>query len=281
MTVKPGQLSVVSTPIGNLGDLSPRAATALEKADILACEDTRMTQKLLALSGHHTAAKFMPYHDHNGQNMRPKILAAMANGLNVALVSDAGTPLVSDPGYKLVAAAHEQGFRVSAVPGPSAVLAGLACAGLPTDRFLFAGFIPHGSNAARKAFEEFATLSVTSIWFESPRRLATSLSLMVEVFGSRLAVVARELTKLHEDLQRAPLDELAGLYAHQDPPRGEAVILVKGASQTTAIFDDTSLKNMLAEQLESSSLRDAVKTVTKLSGEPRRKIYKLAIELDT
>jgi len=126
MTVKPGQLAVVSTPIGNLGDLSPRAAEALEKADILACEDTRMTRKLLALSGRQTAAKFMPYHDHNGHSMRPKILAAMANGLNVALVSDAGTPLVSDPGYKLVAAAHEQGFCVTAIPGPSAVLAGLA-----------------------------------------------------------------------------------------------------------------------------------------------------------
>ena len=281
MTVKPGQLAVVSTPIGNLGDLSPRAAKALEEADILACEDTRMTRKLLALSGHQTAAKFIPYHDRNGYRMRPKILAAMADGLNVALVSDAGTPLVSDPGYKLVADAHEQGFRLTAIPGPSAVLAGLACAGLPSDRFLFAGFIPHGGNAARTAFSEFAMLSVTSIWFESSRRVATSLSLMAEVFGSRLAVVAREITKLHEDLQRAPLDKLAGLYAHQDPPRGEVVILVKGADQTKVIFDDTMLRNMLAEQLENKSLRDAVKTVTELSGQPRRKIYKLAIELDT
>ena len=281
MPVKPGQLAVVSTPIGNLGDLSPRAAEVMEKADILACEDTRMTLKLLALSGLQTEAKFMPYHDHNGHNMRPKILAAIADGLNVALVSDAGTPLVSDPGYKLVAAAHEQGFRVTATPGPSAVLAGLACAGLPSDRFLFAGFIPHGGKAARKAFEEFATLKVTSIWFESPRRLAASLSLMAEVFGPRLAVVARELTKLHEELQRAPLDELADMYACNGSPRGEVVILVKGSSQTAVIFDDKMLTNMLAEQLEDSSLRDAVKTVTEISGQPRRKIYKLAIELDT
>ena len=282
MLVKPGQLAVVSTPIGNLGDLSPRAAEVMEKADILACEDTRITLKLLALSGLQTEAKFMPYHDHNGHNMRPKILAAIADGLNVALVSDAGTPLVSDPGYKLVAAAHEQGFRVTATPGPSAVLAGLACAGLPSDRFLFAGFIPHGGKAARKAFEEFATLKVTSIWFESPRRLAASLSLMAEVFGPRLAVVARELTKLHEELQRAPLDELATLFAHQDSPlRGEVVVLVQGASQKTAVFDDTMLKNMLAEELQNSSLRDAVKTVTKLSGEQRRKVYQLAIELNT
>ena len=280
MTVKPGQLTVVSTPIGNLGDLSPRAAKALEKADILACEDTRMTRKLLALSGLQTAAKFMPYHDHNGRSMRPKILAAMAEGLNVALVSDAGTPLVSDPGYKLVAATHDKGFRVTAIPGPSAVLAGLVSAGLPSDRFLFAGFIPHGSNAARKTFNEFLTLPVTSIWFESPRRLAASLSLMAEVFGPRLAVVARELTKLHEDLQRAPLDELAGLFAHQDPPRGEVIILVEGISQKTAKYDDKILKKMLAEELQNSSRRDAVKSVTELSGQPRRKIYQLAIKLD-
>ena len=281
MTVKPGHLTVVSTPIGNLGDLSPRAAKAMEEADVLACEDTRMTRKLLALSGHQTAAKFIPYHDHNGHIMRPKILAAMADGLNVALVSDAGTPLVSDPGYKLVADAHEQGFRLTAIPGPSAVLAGLACAGLPSDRFLFAGFIPHGGNAARAAFREFAALPVTSIWFESPRRLAASLFLMAEVFGARLAVVARELTKLHEELQRAPLNELADLYALKGSPRGEVIIIVEGASHKTAVFDDTILKNMLTEELKNSSLRDSVKTVTELSGQSRRKIYRLAIELNT
>ena len=280
MAAKSGQLAVVSTPIGNLGDLSPRAAEAMEQADILACEDTRMTRKLLALSGRQTEAKFLPYHDHNGRSMRPKILDALANGLNVVLVSDAGTPLVSDPGYKLVAAAHELGFRVNPIPGPSAVLAGLACAGLPSDRFLFAGFVPHGNSAARKAFEEFATLSVTSIWFESPRRLVASLSLMAEVFGSRLAVVARELTKLHEELQRAPLDELASLYSHQISPRGELVILVEGVNQTTVIVDDSVLQNMLTDELQNSSLRDAVRAVAELSGQPRRKIYQLAIELD-
>jgi len=247
MTSKPGQLAVVSTPIGNLGDLSPRAAEILATADILACEDTRMTRKLLALTGHQTNAKLLPYHDHNGHNMRPKLLSAMANGLHVALVSDAGTPLVSDPGYKLVAAAHERGFQVTAVPGASAVLAGLACAGLPSDRFF---------------------------------RLAASLAVMAEVFGPRLGVVARELTKLHEQLHRAPLDELAELFAQQAAPRGEVVVLVEGASQTTPVFDDMMLKTMLAEEMRDSSLRDAVKNVTEISGLPRGKIYKLAIELD-
>jgi len=280
MTSKPGQLAVVSTPIGNLGDLSPRAAEILATADILACEDTRMTRKLLALTGHQTNAKLLPYHDHNGHSMRPKLLTAMANGLHVALVSDAGTPLVSDPGYKLVAAAHERGFQVTAVPGASAVLAALACAGLPSDRFLFAGFVPHNSSGARKAFSEFVDLPVTSIWFESPRRLAASLAVMAEVLGPRLGVVARELTKLHEQLHRAPLDELAELFAQQAAPRGEVVVLVEGASQTTPVFDDMMLKTMLAEEMRDSSLRDAVKNVTEISGLPRGKIYKLAIELD-
>ncbi len=280
MTSKPGQLAVVSTPIGNLGDLSPRAAEILATADILACEDTRMTRKLLALTGHQTNAKLLPYHDHNGHSMRPKLLTAMANGLHVALVSDAGTPLVSDPGYKLVAAAHERGFQVTAVPGASAVLAALACAGLPSDRFLFAGFVPHNSSGARKAFSEFVDLPVTSIWFESPRRLAASLAVMAEVLGPRLGVVARELTKLHEQLHRAQLDELAELFAQQAAPRGEVVVLVEGASQTTPVFDDMMLKTMLVEEMRDSSLRDAVKNVTEISGLPRGKIYKLAIELD-
>ena len=280
MTSRPGLLAVVSTPIGNLGDLSPRAAEILATADILACEDTRMTRKLLALTGHQTNAKLLPYHDHNGHNMRPKLLTAMANGLHVALVSDAGTPLVSDPGYKLVAAAHERGVQITVVPGASAVLAALACAGLPSDRFLFAGFVPHNNSGARKVFSEFVDLPVTSIWFESPRRLAASLVVMAEVFGPRFGVVARELTKLHEQLHRAPLGELAELFTHQATPRGEVVVLVEGANQTKPVFDDMMLKTMLAEEMRDSSLRDAVKNVTEISGLPRGKIYKLAIELD-
>lgn len=277
MKLKLGQLTVVSTPIGNLGDLSPRAAEMLEKADILACEDTRMTRKLLALSGHQTTAKFMPYHDHNGHSMRPKLLSAISKGLNVALVSDAGTPVVSDPGFKLVAAAHERGFHVTAIPGPSAVLAALTCAGLASDRFLFAGFIPRNIDSAKKSFVEFVNFPATSIWFESPRRLAKSLKVMAEVFGPRLAVVARELTKLHEELYRAPLDELADKFAREGSPRGEVVVLVEGASQAEFIFDDVLLTNMLAEEMRDNSLRDAVKIVAEISGQSRRKIYQLAI----
>ena len=280
MTQSAGQLVVIATPIGNLGDLSPRAAEWLQKADILACEDTRMTRKLLALTGLCTTAKFVPYHDHNGKTMRPKLLEALQSGKKIALVSDAGTPLVSDPGYKLVAACHDAGISVTAIPGPSAVLAGLAAAGLPSDRFLFAGFVPHGQKAAITAFREFANLSVTSIWFESPRRLGASLQIMHEVFGERLAVIARELTKLHESYHRDTLALLAEFYQKAPPPKGEIVILVSGMTASDDTFDTAKLTAMLREEMQATSLRDAVQTVSQISGQSRKIIYSLAIDLD-
>lgn len=280
MTQSRGQLAVIATPIGNLGDLSPRAAEWLQKADILACEDTRMTRKLLTLTGLRTSAKFMPYHDHNGKTMRPKLIDAMASGKLVALVSDAGTPLVSDPGYKLVAACHDADIPVTAIPGPSAVLASLAAAGLPSDRFLFAGFVPHGQKAARTAFTEFADLNVTSIWFESPRRLGATLQIMIEIFGDRMAVVARELTKLHENFHRDTLESLAEFYAQAMPPKGEIVILVSGVIKDEEEFDAATLTAMLRAEMQATSLRDAVQTVTQISGQPRKMIYSLAIDLD-
>jgi 16S rRNA (cytidine1402-2'-O)-methyltransferase len=275
-----GQLAVIATPIGNLGDLSPRVAEMLQTADILACEDTRMTRKLLALTGLRTSAKFMPYHDHNGKIMRPKLLAAMNAGNLVALVSDAGTPLVSDPGYKLVASCHNAGIRVTTIPGPSAVLAALSGAGLPSDRFLFAGFVPNGQKAALTAFREFTDLSVTTIWFESPRRLGTTLQLMYDEFGDRLAVVARELTKLHESFHRDSLKLLSNFYAKSVAPKGEIVILVSGATERNDTFDKVKLISMLREEMQVNSLRDAVQTVTQISGQPRKIIYSMAIDLD-
>jgi 16S rRNA (cytidine1402-2'-O)-methyltransferase len=275
-----GQLAVIATPIGNLGDLSPRVAEMLQTADILACEDTRMTRKLLALTGLRTSAKFMPYHDHNGKIMRPKLLAAMNAGNLVALVSDAGTPLVSDPGYKLVASCHNAGIRVTTIPGPSAVLAALSGAGLPSDRFLFAGFVPSSPKAALTAFREFTDLSVTTIWFESPRRLGTTLQLMYDEFGDRLAVVARELTKLHESFHRDSLKLLSNFYAKSVAPKGEIVILVSGATERNDTFDKVKLISMLREEMQVNSLRDAVQTVTQISGQPRKIIYSMAIDLD-
>lgn len=239
-----------------------------------------MTRKLLALTGLRTTAKFVPYHDHNGKTMRPKLLEALQSGKKIALVSDAGTPLVSDPGYKLVAACHDAGISVTAIPGPSAVLAGLAAAGLPSDRFLFAGFVPHGQKAAITAFREFANLSVTSIWFESPRRLGASLQIMHEVFGERLAVIARELTKLHESYHRDTLALLAEFYQKAPPPKGEIVILVSGMTASDDTFDTAKLTAMLREEMQATSLRDAVQTVSQISGQSRKIIYSLAIDLD-
>jgi 16S rRNA (cytidine1402-2'-O)-methyltransferase len=276
-----GQLAVIATPIGNLGDLSPRAARMLQNADILACEDTRVTRKLLSLTGLRTSAKFIPYHDHNGKLMRPKLLAAMSAGNLVALVSDAGTPLVSDPGYKLVAACHDAGIDVITIPGPSAVLAALSAAGLPSNRFLFAGFVPNSQKAASTAFREFTALPITTIWFESPRRLGATLQLMYEEFGDRLAVVARELTKLHENFHRDSLELLKNFYAKSVAPKGEIVILISGANERNNEFDEIKLISMLREEMQATSLRDAVQTVTQVSGQPRKKIYSLAIDLNS
>ncbi len=275
-----GQLAVIATPIGNLGDLSPRAAEMLQSADILACEDTRVTRKLLALTGLKTPAKFVPYHDHNGKLMRPKLLAAMDAGKLVALVSDAGTPLVSDPGYKLVAACHDAGIDVITIPGPSAVLAALSASGLPSNRFLFAGFVPNSQKAASTAFNEFTDLPVTTIWFESPRKLGATLQLMYDTFGDRLAVVARELTKLHENFHRDSLKFLASFYTKSIPPKGEIVILVGGAKERSDEFNNAKLKSMLREEMQATSLRDAVQTVTQISGQSRKKIYSMAINLN-
>ena len=222
----------------------------------------------------------MPYHDHNGEIIRPKLLKAMSAGNLVALVSDAGTPLVSDPGYKLVVACHDAGINVTTIPGPSAVVAALSAAGLPSNRFLFAGFVPNSNQAALNAFREFSSLKVTTIWFESPRRLGTTLQLMHNEFGDELAVIAREITKLHENFHRDSLKALSNFYKKSIAPKGEIVILISGATEFNDPFDEIKLKLMLTEEMQSKSLRDAVQFVTQISGKPRKKIYSLAIDLD-
>ncbi len=272
MTQSAGQLAVIATPIGNLGDLSPRAAEWLQKADILACEDTRMTRKLMTLTGLRTVAKFMSYHDHNGQTMRPKLLEALQNGKIIALLSDAGTPLVSDPGYKLVAACHNAGISVTAIPGPSAVLAGLAAAGLPRDRYIFAGFVPNSQTDAETDFRKVANHEVTSIRVDITRRHGGSLQIMLELFGDRLAVVARELTKLHESYHRDTLARLAKFYQQAAPPKGEIIILVSGKAASDNTFDNAKLTAMLREEMQATSLSDAEQTVSQTAGQSRNTI---------
>ncbi|MEX0504345.1 16S rRNA (cytidine(1402)-2'-O)-methyltransferase [Alphaproteobacteria bacterium LSUCC0719] len=274
-----GTLTLVATPIGNLGDFSSRAAETLASAEVIACEDTRVTRKLLRLTGTTTSARMVPYHDHNGAEMRPWIIEQLANGRRVVLVSDAGTPLISDPGYKLVAACHEHGIPVQSVPGPSAVLAALAVSGLPSDRFMFAGFLASAASARRTQIAELADLAATTIWFDTPARLAQSLADMAEIMGRRQAVIARELTKMHEEVIRGDLADLASRIARMARLKGEIVVLVAGKQPEASEFDNDQLTAMLRAELDGQRLRDAVKSVVETTGMPRNQIYRMALEL--
>ena len=274
-----GTLTLVATPIGNLGDFTPRAAEALAGADIIACEDTRTTRKLLRLTGTATTARMVPYHDHNGAEMRPWLLEQLGTGRQVALVSDAGTPLVSDPGYKLVAACREHGITVVAAPGASAVLAALTVSGLPSDQFMFAGFLPAAEGARRSQITGLAELSATTIWFETPARIVRSLTDMADILGPRDAVIARELTKLHEEVLHGTLDELAARLASGPALKGEIVLLVAGRSRDDNVMADTQLAAMLRAELKGQRLRDAVKSVVEMTGLPRNRVYRLALDL--
>ncbi|MGC6454179.1 MAG: 16S rRNA (cytidine(1402)-2'-O)-methyltransferase [Candidatus Puniceispirillaceae bacterium] len=275
-----GTLTLVATPIGNLGDFSPRAAEVLATAEIVACEDTRVTRKLLNLTGTSTTARMVAYHDHNGAKMRPWLLQQLAAGRSVALVSDAGTPLVSDPGYKLVAACREQDIPVMSVPGPSAVLAALAVSGLPTDQFMFAGFLAATTSARRAQISEIAALRATTIWFETASRLAQSLAEMDAILGPREAVVARELTKLHEEVIRGSCGDLAARIGGGRPLKGEIVLLVAGAPRDDGKIDDATLEAMLRAEMEGQRLRDAVRAVVEVTGLPRNRVYRAALAVD-
>ncbi len=268
-------LYIVATPIGNIRDITLRALDVLAGADVLACEDTRVTQKLLRTYDI-TAAKIFPYHEHNAETVRPKLMARLRAGERIALISDAGTPLVSDPGYKLVREAVEENIAVFAVPGASASLAALVSAGLPTDRFLFAGFLAPRRAARRQSLQEVADVPASLVFFESARRLAESLVDMTEIFGPRPAAIARELTKLHEEIRRGPLDELAAHYAVAGAPKGEVVVVVGAPGKEAPTVD---VDGLLLDALREMSLRDAAAAVSEASGQPRRKVYARALEL--
>ena len=268
-------LYIVATPIGNIRDITLRALDILAGADVLACEDTRVTQKLLRAYDI-TVAKIFPYHEHNAETVRPKLMARLRAGEKIALVSDAGTPLISDPGYKLVREAVEENIAVYAAPGASASLAALVSAGLPTDRFLFAGFLPSRRSARQQSLREVVAVPASLVFYESARRLADSLGDMAEVLGSRPAAVARELTKLYEEIRRGPLDELAAYYAAAGAPKGEVVIVVGAPGKESSEVD---IDSMLRDALGEMSLRDAAATVSEASGQPRRKVYARALEL--
>lgn len=274
-----GFLSIVATPVGNLGDFTPRAAETLAAAHIIACEDTRVTRKLLRLTGTSISGKIMAYHDHNGEKMRPYLLQRIAEGDHIALVSDAGTPLISDPGYKLVAACRQAGLRVTTTPGASAVIAALTVSGLPSDQFLFAGFIPPTAKARARTFGEIAALSATTIWFDAPSRLARNLGEMADILGPRQACIARELTKLHEETRHGDLRELANKLAATPPLKGEVVVVVAGRDDAQDDIDDTVLADMLRAEMDGQRLRDAVTGVVAATGCAKNRVYRLALEI--
>jgi len=268
-------LYILATPIGNARDISLRALETLKSCHVIAAEDTRVTSKLLAIHG--ISKPLIAYNDHNAPQMRPKILGRLAQGEIVALVSDAGTPLVSDPGYKLVREAIAAGVHIVALPGPSAVLAGLTLSGLPSDRFLFAGFLPSRSGERKSALEELKGIGATLIFFESAQRLAESLAAMAEVLGDRACAMTRELTKLHEEVRRGSLTELAAHYEKAGAPKGEVTLLVgpplEAAPDIARI--DTALKAALAFM----PVKAAADLIAGLTDAPRKQIYARALEL--
>jgi 16S rRNA (cytidine1402-2'-O)-methyltransferase len=276
-TSLPAGLYLVATPIGNLADISLRALGLLANADIIYCEDKRHSSRLLNHYGIVSALK--SYHEHNEEHERDTLLSYVENGKSVALISDAGTPLVSDPGCKLVVEAKERDLLVVAIPGASAPITALVSAGLPTDSFYFTGFLPPKKVARKKRLLEFVNTPATLIFFESPKRLKASLRDFVECYGARPAAIARELTKLHETVRTGSLVELAKYYESQGSIKGEIVILVGSGNSNARSLSDEELAVELAMELQSASLRDAVQAVCIKFDLPRSRVYNLAIKI--
>ncbi len=270
-------LHVVATPIGAARDITLRALDVLRTADVLAAEDTRNTRRLLEIHGIAlNGRKLLPYHDHNGPAQRPKILALLEAGRSVAYVSDAGTPLVADPGFVLARAAIEAGHRVHAAPGPSAVLAALVVSGLPSDRFLFAGFLPAAAGARDGVLRELRDVPATLVLFETARRCGESLGAMAAILGAdRRAALCRELTKRFEEVRRGTLAELAQGVA-DDPPRGEVVLVI---DRGTREADPAARDEMLAEAMRTMTVKDAARHVSEALSLPRREVYQAALAL--
>jgi len=271
----PPALYLVATPIGNLADITIRALETLAAADILACEDTRVTRVLLGRYG--ISRRTTAYHEHNAAEAGPKLAEAVLAGRSVALVSDAGTPLVSDPGYRLVEEVVAAGGAVVPIPGPSALLAALTASGLPSDTFLFAGFLPSKAGQRTTRLEELKAVPATLVFYESPRRLAGALSAMADVLGDRPAAVCRELTKTFEEVRRGPLAALAAAYAGEDTPRGEIVVCVGPPLPQEARAEDVdALLLSLSAELGASK---AAAEVAKMTGGRKADLYRRLMEL--
>ncbi len=269
-------LTIVATPIGNLADVTLRALAVLAAADGILAEDTRHSRTLLSHYGIDTP--LTPYHEHNAAEVRPRALGRMAKGQALALISDAGTPLISDPGFKLVTESIAAGLAVTTAPGASAALAALCVAGLPTDRFFFEGFLPPKSAGRRERINALASMPATLVFYEAPTRLAECLSDLALELGARPAAIARELTKLHEEVRRGALDALAADFAVAGPPKGEIVIVVGSGEPRTPVSGE-ALDGELREALRSLSIKDAASAVAARHGLPRREVYARALAL--
>lgn len=281
-TSKPGTrdlspgLYLVGTPIGNLGDITRRAVAVLSAVDIIAAEDTRVARRLLSALGL-PSPRLIRYDDHAEDSVRDRLIEAVQQGKTVALVSDAGMPLVADPGLRLVRAAQAAGIAMTVVPGPSAALTALALSGLPSDRFLFAGFLPAKDGPRRRALAELAAVPATLVLFESPQRLAASLATMADILGPRDAAVTRELTKMFEEVRRATLAELAAFYATAETPRGEIAVVIGPPGAAEAREDDLDAR--LTAAMATMTLRDAATAVAAATGRKRGEVYTRALAL--
>ena len=269
-------LYLVATPIGHLGDITLRALETLAGVDIIACEDTRITRRLT--ERYAIAAELKPYHEHNAALARPKILERLGQGASIALVSDAGTPLISDPGFKLVREVCAAGHPVIAMPGPSSVLTSLSVAALPTDRFFFEGFLPAREHARRTRLTELARIDATLVMFESGNRVQGTLADLAEIMGGRDAAICRELTKMHEEVKRAPISELAEAAGSLET-RGEFVLVIGPPPADAQVMAEDKLDELLRASLQRDSVKDAVAHAVELSGRPRRAVYARALEL--
>ncbi|NNE42291.1 MAG: 16S rRNA (cytidine(1402)-2'-O)-methyltransferase [Marinicaulis sp.] len=273
ITLEPG-LYVTATPIGNLGDITYRAVNIMKSADFILCEDTRQTGKLC--SAYSIITPLEPYHDHNAAKVRPRIIERLSEGARVCLVSDAGTPLISDPGYKLVRAARDAGIAVIPAPGPSAIMAALSAAGAPTDQFYFAGFPPAKQTARKKFFAQLSDIPATLVFYETGRRLGDSLTDLLGAFGERRCTIARELTKLYEEFVEGGFAELASIYV-ESPPKGEIVLVVYPPGEKK--FSQLEIDEFLATALKNSSVKDAANAAAQSLGIARKHAYQRALEL--
>lgn len=275
--LRPG-LTLVSTPIGNAADITLRSLDALREADAIVCEDTRMARRLMDMHGIAPGVRpFIAYHDHNAKMALPKVMELLREGARVVYASDAGTPIVADPGYRLAREVMAEDLPLTATPGACAAIMALTLSGLPSDRFTFAGFPPNKHEARKTFLSGFAAVPTTLIFYESPRRLAASLTDMREIFGNRAGIVARELTKMFEEVRRGSLDELVAHYDELGAPKGETVVLVAPPELVEASAAD--LDAALGQALETLSVKDAAKAVAADLKLPRKTVYERALSL--